>query len=49
MKVAGLDNPNQPAFSTSERLSNEATFPYQLFVPELGPTIFRREKEGQVR
>jgi hypothetical protein len=39
MKAAGLDNPNQAAFSTSERLSNEATFPYQLFGRELGPPI----------
>jgi hypothetical protein len=36
-----LDNPNQAAFYTSGRLSNEATFLYQLFARELGPTIFR--------
>src|SRR5258707_12753247 len=32
----GLDNPNQAAFYTSGRLSNEATFLYQLFARELG-------------
>jgi hypothetical protein len=37
----GLDNPNQAAFYTSGRLSNEATFLYQLFARELGPRIFR--------
>jgi molybdopterin-dependent oxidoreductase alpha subunit len=31
-----LDNPNQAAFYTSGRLSNEATFLYQLFARELG-------------
>jgi anaerobic selenocysteine-containing dehydrogenase len=32
----GLANPNQAAFYTSGRLSNEATFLYQLFARELG-------------
>jgi molybdopterin-dependent oxidoreductase alpha subunit len=32
----GLDNPNQAAFYTSGRLSNEATFLYQLFAREFG-------------
>ena len=32
----GLDNPNQAAFYTSGRLSNEATFLYQLLARELG-------------
>jgi molybdopterin-dependent oxidoreductase alpha subunit len=32
----GLDSPNQAAFYTSGRLSNEATFLYQLFARELG-------------
>src|SRR4029077_10109875 len=32
----GLDNPNQAAFYTSGRLSNEATFLFQLFARELG-------------
>ena len=32
----GLENPNQAAFYTSGRLSNEATFLYQLFARELG-------------
>lgn len=32
----GLQNPNQAAFYTSGRLSNEATFLYQLFARELG-------------
>lgn len=32
----GLKNPNQAAFYTSGRLSNEATFLYQLFARELG-------------
>ena len=31
-----LENPNQAAFYTSGRLSNEATFLYQLFARELG-------------
>jgi anaerobic selenocysteine-containing dehydrogenase len=34
--IRGLDNPNQAAFYTSGRLSNEATFLYQLFARELG-------------
>ena len=34
--LRGLDNPNQAAFYTSGRLSNEATFLYQLLVRELG-------------
>jgi molybdopterin-dependent oxidoreductase alpha subunit len=32
----GLNNPNEAAFYTSGRLSNEATFLYQLFARELG-------------
>jgi anaerobic selenocysteine-containing dehydrogenase len=32
----GLANPSQAAFYTSGRLSNEATFLYQLFARELG-------------
>jgi anaerobic selenocysteine-containing dehydrogenase len=39
--IRGLEHPNQAAFYTSGRLSNEATFLYQLFARELGPTIFR--------
>src|SRR5882762_4163900 len=34
--LRGLDHPNQAAFYTSGRLSNEATFLYQLFARELG-------------
>jgi molybdopterin-dependent oxidoreductase alpha subunit len=34
--LRGLDNPNRAAFYTSGRLSNEATFLYQLFARELG-------------
>lgn len=34
--VRALDDPNQAAFYTSGRLSNEATFVYQLFARELG-------------
>jgi molybdopterin-dependent oxidoreductase alpha subunit len=34
--IRGLDNPNQAAFYTSGRLSNEATFLYQLLARELG-------------
>ena len=35
-QIRGLKNPNQAAFYTSGRLSNEATFLYQLFARELG-------------
>jgi molybdopterin-dependent oxidoreductase alpha subunit len=34
--LRGLDSPNQAAFYTSGRLSNEATFLYQLWVREFG-------------
>ncbi|MYW02252.1 FdhF/YdeP family oxidoreductase [Streptomyces sp. SID3343] len=34
--LRGLDSPHRAAFYTSGRLSNEATFLYQLFVRELG-------------
>lgn len=34
--IRNLKNPNQAAFYTSGRLSNEATFLYQLFARELG-------------
>lgn len=34
--IRNLQNPNQAAFYTSGRLSNEATFLYQLFARELG-------------
>src|SRR5258705_3053034 len=34
--LRALDNPNQAAFYTSGRLSNEATFLYQLWVREFG-------------
>lgn len=34
--LRGLDSPDQAAFYTSGRLSNEATFLYQLFARELG-------------
>src|SRR6202048_3008791 len=34
--IRGLEHPNQAAFYTSGRLSNEATFLYQLFARELG-------------
>ena len=34
--LRGLDSPNQAAFYTSGRLSNEATFLYQLWARELG-------------
>jgi molybdopterin-dependent oxidoreductase alpha subunit len=34
--IAGLDRPEQAAFYTSGRTSNEAAFLYQLFVRELG-------------
>ncbi|MGX7678620.1 FdhF/YdeP family oxidoreductase [Jatrophihabitans sp. DSM 45814] len=34
--LRGLQNPNQAAFYTSGRLSNEATFLYQLWVREFG-------------
>ncbi|WP_074307450.1 FdhF/YdeP family oxidoreductase [Singulisphaera sp. GP187] len=34
--LRGLDDPNQAAFYTSGRLSNEATFLYQLWARELG-------------
>ena len=34
--LRGLDNPNEAAFYTSGRLSNEATFLYQLWARELG-------------
>ena len=34
--LRGLDDPNQAAFYTSGRLSNEATFLYQLWVREFG-------------
>src|SRR5579863_1651435 len=34
--LRSLDNPNQAAFYTSGRLSNEATFLYQLWVREFG-------------
>jgi anaerobic selenocysteine-containing dehydrogenase len=36
-----LDSPDRAAFYTSGRLSNEATFLYQLFARESAPTIFR--------
>jgi molybdopterin-dependent oxidoreductase alpha subunit len=35
-KLQSLDSPNQAAFYTSGRLSNEATFLYQLLARELG-------------
>jgi molybdopterin-dependent oxidoreductase alpha subunit len=35
-QLQSLDSPNQAAFYTSGRLSNEATFLYQLFARELG-------------
>ena len=34
--LRGLENPNQASFYTSGRLSNEATFLYQLWVREFG-------------
>jgi molybdopterin-dependent oxidoreductase alpha subunit len=34
--LSGLESPNQAAFYTSGRLSNEATFLYQLWVREFG-------------
>ncbi len=34
--LRGLDSPNQATFYTSGRLSNEATFLYQLWVREFG-------------
>ena len=34
--LRGLDSPNQASFYTSGRLSNEATFLYQLWVREFG-------------
>ncbi|MDR2281514.1 MAG: molybdopterin-dependent oxidoreductase, partial [Gordonia sp. (in: high G+C Gram-positive bacteria)] len=35
-ELRGLDSPNEAAFYTSGRLSNEATFLYQLWVREFG-------------
>ena len=35
-RLRGLESPNQAAFYTSGRLSNEATFLYQLWVREFG-------------
>ncbi len=35
-EIRGLESPDQASFYTSGRLSNEATFLYQLFARELG-------------
>ncbi len=49
--LRGLDSPNQASFYTSGRLSNEATFLYQLWVREFGtnnlPDVLEHVPRGQ--